>query len=438
MASKIAEAYVEIATKQSGLDSGLAASESKLQGFLGRANSLLGSIGMGLAAAGVANFVRDLADAGGDMIETMNKVNVVFGNSAGTIFTMADDMATNLGAVKVTTLDAAAGIGLMGQAAGMSAGESAKFAESMVRLADDASSFFNVPLDTALAKIRSGIAGEALPLREFGVLLSEAAVKAQALAMGFLPVNGAFTEQEKVMARVALITAGLAKVQGDHANTMDSYSNAVKRLSGDWENFKAETGTGIAAGAALTYKAIKEKPGEVFKSIFSLGELGNLDMQGAADKMFGVKGMEGIGTGAGTDEAMKRAADEMGIWASRMASMGADNERRRAFGSQEFQANRFYGGGFGAFGMFGNMGQEINRQAMVGGLDQQIADQRARMNEWSGGHVTDPLSFLKSAQEKILQKPDETAQKQLDELVKIREAVSKGVKPGAVAKGPEH
>ncbi|MCV6900945.1 hypothetical protein OE165_28330, partial [Escherichia coli] len=80
--------------------------------------------------------------------------------------------------------------------------------------ADDASSFYNVPLESALEKIRSGLVGEAEPLRAFGVLLSEAAVKQQALAMGVRPVNGELSEQEKVMARVELITKGLNKAQG--------------------------------------------------------------------------------------------------------------------------------------------------------------------------------------------------------------------------------
>ncbi len=427
MASKLAEAYIEITSKHAGLDADLAASESKLSGFIGRANGLLGAIGIGLAAGGAADFLMGIADAGADLGETMNKVQVVFGGASGIITAMSDDMAAKFGSVKTTTLDAAANIGLIGQAAGMTATDSARLAEQMVRLADDSSSFFNVPLDVALEKIRSGLVGEAEPLRQFGVLLSESAVKQQALAMGFQPVHGALTEQEKVLARVEIITKSLAKAQGDHARTMGSYKNMVRQLSGEWENMKADVGTTAAGTLATMMKLIREKPGDVAKSVFSMGMWQNFNFQDIADQIAGVDKDTGKIVDSGTPTpAQARGLDEMALAQRRMAQ---EEEARRNAARARFDANKEKGGGFGAFGMFGTLGLDMARQQLatkqMADLDQQIAEKRRQQSEWGGGHVTDPLSFLKQAQEKILKPTDETAKKQLAELEKSRALLEK-------------
>jgi hypothetical protein len=85
----------------------------------------------------------------------------------------------------------------------------------MAMLAADASSFYNVPLDVALEKIRSGLSGEAEPLRAFGVFLSDAAMKAKAAQMGLAGLNGELTEGQKITVRAALIQEQLGTANGD-------------------------------------------------------------------------------------------------------------------------------------------------------------------------------------------------------------------------------
>ncbi|MDG6746336.1 SDR family NAD(P)-dependent oxidoreductase, partial [Staphylococcus aureus] len=68
--------------------------------------------------------------------------------------------------------------------------------------------------DEAIGKIRSGLSGESEPLRDFGVFLTEAAVKAKALELGMIKVGEELTEQGKIMARAILIQEGLADANG--------------------------------------------------------------------------------------------------------------------------------------------------------------------------------------------------------------------------------
>lgn len=168
-------------------------------------------------------------------------------------------MAYSFGSAKDVTLDAAASFGLILQAAGYTKEASAGLSTQLVKVADDTKSLYNVPLDQVLEKIRAGLVGQARPLREYGVLLSAAAVDHELLSRGLKKTEGHFSEQEKVMARVKLITEGLKHTQGDHMKTMGEYANQVDMLKGRMQNFQAGIGAGVAAAEAKFLVNVEEK-----------------------------------------------------------------------------------------------------------------------------------------------------------------------------------
>jgi hypothetical protein len=177
-----------------------------------------------------------------DLSETVNKTTETFGASSAAVIGNADAMAKAYGIPKREILDASASIGLIAKGAGNSNAQAATLANTMSRLAADASSFYNVPMEAALEKIRSGLVGEAQPLRQFGVLLSEEAVKQEAVAQGWAKSKGKLDEQTKVMARASLIAKGLGTASGDLARTADSPANAMRRVSGQVENLATTVG----------------------------------------------------------------------------------------------------------------------------------------------------------------------------------------------------
>lgn len=328
---RLATLFVDVVTNQGNFD----ASMMSMRGALGPMISL----------------TQRMAEQGSKLFETMNKVDVTFGKSRGTVVAMANDMAARFGTVKGVSLDAAANVGLIGQAAGMTEDQSAKLAVQMTKLADDASSFFNVPMDQALEKIRAGLVGQVRPLREFGVLLSKSAVDHELLSMGVKKVHGEFTEQEKVMARVEIITRGLAKAQGDHERTMGSYVNQMRKMNGEVENFRTGIGAGISGGEAQFLVNVRDKGimgaigshgTEVFKQLF-----GNKDttFQAAADVAAGLEvGIKGIGDETAKPKAYKKPTRDFAMesWL-KMLDDGAKRmedkiaEQARAALTSEFQ-----------------------------------------------------------------------------------------------------
>lgn len=278
-------------------------------GKSGKGFSAAKSAVVGFATAGAAALAGKIIGAASDLNETVSKTGVVFGDQTGQVTAYAQKMADDFGLPKTAMLDAASSFGLLGQAAGVSGKPLADMSTNLAGLAADAMSFYNVPLEQALGDFSSALSGESEPVKKYGVLMNEAAVQAEALALGIAkPVKNtkeladaqararlaqdaynkavkahgkdsaeaqraqlalgkandkvaeaakgtvpALTEAQKVQARYSLITKGLGKAQGDLARTQDSVANQAKALQGRVINLAADMGQKLlpAASAVL-------------------------------------------------------------------------------------------------------------------------------------------------------------------------------------------
>lgn len=215
--------------------------QSVIQGAgIGAGISLYGALGR--AIGGATDFVVDSIAAASDLNETMSKSSVVFGNAAGDIDKWGDTTAKSLGLSKQAATEAAATFGNLFIGLNLGQEKAADMSKALVNLAGDLASFNNIDPEEALQRLRSGLAGEAEPLRRVGVFLSEARVKAKAAALGFQAVHGEFTEGQKVIARYNLILDDTKTAQGDFARTSGGMANQQRILNAELENTSAEFG----------------------------------------------------------------------------------------------------------------------------------------------------------------------------------------------------
>jgi hypothetical protein len=113
----------------------------------------------------------------------------------------------------------------------------------MVGLAADLGSFNNVPTDEAINAIGAALRGESEPMRKFGVLIDDAAIKNEALRMGLIAsTKDAITPQQKALAISNLIMAQTTAAQGDFARTSDGLANQQKILTAKLKDTGAELG----------------------------------------------------------------------------------------------------------------------------------------------------------------------------------------------------
>lgn len=215
-------------------------------------DSFVSGIAGGLTAlAGAAIFSKvtegivEVAKSSSELNEQVSKSQQVFGDASAKVEADAKAMGDAFGYPKSQFIDGASSIGLIAKASGMSQQAAADMGSSFSKLAADVSSFYNVDVEEGLAAIRSGLVGEAEPMRRFGVLLSEAAVQAEAVRLGLSRTGKELTEGQKVQARASLITKGLADAQGDLARTAGGAANQVRTIWGRITNLSADVGTAI-------------------------------------------------------------------------------------------------------------------------------------------------------------------------------------------------
>lgn len=202
---ELGAAHVPIRADLDALKKDLDTAQSKIRDTLGSAmRTAAASIAVGAAAAGAAIGAIGVTSiqAASDVNESLSKVGVVFGENAKDIEAWASKAATSMGLSRGEALAASGTLGNLFGAMGMTSEASAGLSKEMVQMASDFASFNNIPVADALDKIRAGLVGEAEPLRALGVNLNAASVQAEALRMGL--VQGAVDSVKVQAAQVAL------------------------------------------------------------------------------------------------------------------------------------------------------------------------------------------------------------------------------------------
>lgn len=90
---------------------------------------------------------------------------------------------------------------------------------SLVLLAQDMASFYNMDTEEAFVKLRAGITGETEPLKALGILVDENTVSQYAYQNGLAETGEELTQQQKVLARYYAILDQTSTAQGDLART---------------------------------------------------------------------------------------------------------------------------------------------------------------------------------------------------------------------------
>jgi hypothetical protein len=233
----------------------------------GAVTAVQGAFGLFSGAARTASgFIGELVMAASDLDESMNLVRVQFGSGAPEVEKAAQDMADRFGIVKSEFLQGAGSIGVVVEAMGQGSEATARMSVDLVKLAGDLSSIRNLRFQDVLVGLRAGLGGESEPLKNLGVFINEAAVKAEAYRSGIAKIGVELTDAQKIQARYNLILAQTGKAQGDLERTADGVANSSRAVMGRLENLKADLGSAFttvsqvmlaSVGGAITNVAAK-------------------------------------------------------------------------------------------------------------------------------------------------------------------------------------
>lgn len=218
------------------------------------------------------DFAKQGIELASNLSEVQNVVDTTFGSDADKINTWAANAATSFGMSELAAKQYTGTLGAMLKSQGITSDSVVELSENLVGLAGDMASFYNLDIETAFEKIRSGISGETEPLKQLGINMSVTNMEAYALAEGIEKPWRKMSQQEQTMLRYQYLLQQTADAQGDFVRTSDSYANQQRVMELTMQNLSAELGEKLLPVALELTQLISSSAPSIMNSIEDIGD----------------------------------------------------------------------------------------------------------------------------------------------------------------------
>lgn len=237
-ATSVGQIGLDLVVNKNGFDRQMAG----IQGMAKKAGKALA------AAFGVkklVDFSKSCIKLGSDLQEVQNVVDVTFTSMSGKVDKFAKNAASSFGLSETMAKKYTGTFGAMAKAFGFTEKQAYDMSTTLTGLAGDVASFYNISQDEAYTKLKSVFTGETETLKELGVVMTQNALDAYAMANGYGKTTSAMSEAEKVALRYAFVQNQLSAAAGDFSRTSGSWANQVRVLTLQFESLKATIGQGL-------------------------------------------------------------------------------------------------------------------------------------------------------------------------------------------------
>ena len=292
----------------------------------------------------IVNFGKSCLELGSDLSEVQNVVDVAFPSMTAQVDKFAKLAAQNFGLSETMAKKFTSMFGVMARQFGFSEQAAYDMGTTLAGLAGDVASFYNMTQDEAYTKLKAVFSGETEVLKDIGIVMTQTALDAYAMANGFGKTTQQMSEAEKVALRYAFVQNQLTAATGDFARTSDSWANQVRIMKLQMDSLKATLGQGLINLFTPVIKVINTVLGKLstlanaFKSFTELitgkksqsgktaapvAELGGADSTASESLDCSASAANGLSKATkGVGNAAKKAAKEM------RALMGFDQINR--------------------------------------------------------------------------------------------------------------
>lgn len=171
----------------------------------------------GAAAVALTGIGVYAAKSAEDLAEIGDEIQRTFGDRAPMVQAFADSLARDLGVSAVDARKAMVDLGNQLTFALGDTGAAEEQSRAMVQLAADLAAAKNVSFEEAMGAVSAGLRGATRGLAQYGIFLSEDAVKQKALEMGVAGATDKLSEQQEVVVRLALAMQQGSKYAGEAA-----------------------------------------------------------------------------------------------------------------------------------------------------------------------------------------------------------------------------
>lgn len=181
--------------------------------------------------------------AASDYSESINKVDVAFGNASQTVKDFAISAGKNFGIDRGTALDMAAMFGDMSTSMGLSQKKSAELSTSLVGLAGDLASFKNLNISEVQTALAGIFTGETESLKRLGVVMTEENLNQFLLTQGIAKKMSNLTQAQKVLQRYNYVLQMTSNSHGDFIRTQAGFANQIRIARSAYKDLSIQLGT---------------------------------------------------------------------------------------------------------------------------------------------------------------------------------------------------
>lgn len=217
----------------------------QMAGIQGLAKKAGAALAAAFAIKKIIDFGKSAIELGSDLTEVQNVVDVTFPKMSKQIDAFAKNAALSFGLSETMAKKFTGTFGAMAKAFGFSEGAAYDMSTTLTGLAGDVASFYNLSQDEAYTKLKSVFTGETETLKDLGIVMTQNALDAYAMANGYGKVTAKMSEAEKVALRYQFVQDQLALATGDFSRTSDQWANQVRILSLQFDSLKATIGQGL-------------------------------------------------------------------------------------------------------------------------------------------------------------------------------------------------
>lgn len=193
----------------------------------------------------ISSFGKSCIDLGSDLAEVQNVVDVTFTSMSNSVNKWSKDAAKSYGLSETMAKKYVGLYGTMSKQFGFTEKQAYDMSTTLAGLAGDVASYYNITQGEAYTKLKAVYSGETEVLKDIGIVMTQNALDAYALANGYGKTTSAMTETEKVSLRYNFILNQLHGVTGDFARTQNNWANQTRVLQLRFDSLKATIGQGL-------------------------------------------------------------------------------------------------------------------------------------------------------------------------------------------------
>ena len=219
--------------------------KKQMAGIQGMAKKAGAALAAAFAVKKIIDFGAACIELGSDLAEVQNVVDVTFPRMSKKVDEFARNAAGSFGLSETMAKKFTGTFGAMAKAFGFNEQAAYEMSTALTGLAGDVASFYNISQDEAYTKMKAVFTGETEVLKDLGIVMTQNALDAYAMANGYGKVTAKMTEAEKVALRYQFVTDQLALASGDFIRTSDGWANQVRILQLQFDSLKATIGQGL-------------------------------------------------------------------------------------------------------------------------------------------------------------------------------------------------